>query len=101
MGEFVSLPVERPGAESCYHLYVVSSPERDALAEGLSQRGIGNRVYYAPPLHRQPGLADYAPDHPLPGSERYAAECLALPIGPALQRDQIEHVVRMVAEALR
>ena len=101
LGELVSLPVERPRAKACYHLYVVSTPKRDALAEGLSQRGIGNRVYYAPPLHRQPGLAAYAPDHPLPGSERYAAECLALPMGPALQRDQIEHVVAMVGETLR
>jgi dTDP-4-amino-4,6-dideoxygalactose transaminase len=100
LGELVRLPVETQGGESCFHLHVVATPDRDALAQGLSARGIGNRVYYAPPLHRQPGLSDYAPDHELPGADRFAAETLAIPMGPALEHREIEDVVSAAAEAL-
>jgi dTDP-4-amino-4,6-dideoxygalactose transaminase len=101
LGEVVDLPVETEGAESCYHLYVIATPEREVLSRGLTERGIGNRVYYTPPLHQQPGLAEFAPEAPLPGAERFAAECLALPMGQALERDQVELVVRSAADALQ
>jgi dTDP-3-amino-3,4,6-trideoxy-alpha-D-glucose transaminase len=101
LGDHVSLPNGTPGTEPCYHLYVVSTPERDALARGLAEREIGHRVYYTPPLHQQPGLAKFAPDRDLPGASRFAAECLALPMGPALERDELELVVRSVEQALQ
>jgi dTDP-4-amino-4,6-dideoxygalactose transaminase len=100
IGRLVAPQLQTAGAESCYHLYVVSTPSRDRLAEGLTRRGVGNRVYYDPPLHRQPSLARFAPTTALPGAERFAAESLALPIGPGLERDQIETVVEAVRASL-
>jgi dTDP-4-amino-4,6-dideoxygalactose transaminase len=101
LGELVGLPVETAGAESCYHLHVIATPERDSLAVALRDRGIGSRIYYVPPLHAQPGLSDYAPERALPGADQFAAETLAIPMGPALARDQIEEVVTAAAATLR
>jgi dTDP-4-amino-4,6-dideoxygalactose transaminase len=100
LGEIVEPPVETTGAACCYHLYVASTEERDALAKGLAERGIGNRIYYAPPLHEQPGLARFAPENPLPGAERFASQTLALPMGPALERQDVARVVESAAAVL-
>jgi len=96
-----SLPVETAGGESCYHLYVVRSPERDRLAERLAAAGVGARPYYSTPLHHQPGLRDFAPASPLPGVESAAAHSLALPMGPALTEEQVAEVSRVACEQPR
>ena len=97
LAEAVELPVETAGAESCYHLYVVCSDERDRLAERLGAAGIGARPYYTVPLHRQPALRDFAPTAPLPGVEAAASRSLALPMGPALSDDQVAEVARVAS----
>ncbi len=100
LGEHLALPLETPGGECCYHLYVVRTEDRDGLAEALGEREIGARAYYTVPMHRQPALADYAPGGALPGADAAADQCLALPIGPALtEKDAIE-VSAAVGEAL-
>ena len=93
--ETVELPVETAGGESCYHLYVVRSDERDKLAERLAAAGIGARPYYTTPLHRQPALSDFAPSVALPGVDTAAAQSLALPMGPALGDEQVAEVARV------
>jgi dTDP-4-amino-4,6-dideoxygalactose transaminase len=100
LGEVVELPSETPGAESCYHLYVIQSPERDLLAERLSAAGIGARVYYAVPVYRQPAMQHYASNLTLPGVESAAAQSLALPMGPDLREDQVAEVALAVQDAL-
>jgi dTDP-3-amino-3,4,6-trideoxy-alpha-D-glucose transaminase len=97
LGETVTLPTETAGAESCYHLYVVRSADRDQLAERLAAAGIGARAYYSTPLHQQPAMRGFAPPAALPGVESAAAESLALPMGPALSEQQAAEV----AEAAR
>lgn len=98
LGELVELPAETAGGECCYHLYVVRSPERERLREGLAAAGIESRAYYATPLHRQPALAPFAPAERLAVTEAFAAESLALPMGPALSEAQADEVVGAVAD---
>ncbi len=93
LGELVELPRETSGGESCYHLYVVLSEERDRLAADLAEAGVESRAYYTTPLHRQPAMEPYAPEQALPAAERVAATSLALPMGPALAEAQVAAVV--------
>jgi dTDP-4-amino-4,6-dideoxygalactose transaminase len=93
------LPVEAPGAESVYHLYVVRHPRRDRLREHLQARGVGTALHYPLPLHLQKcfaGLGHKAGDFPV--AERAAQGCLSLPIYPEMTDAQIEHVAAMIAE---
>jgi dTDP-4-amino-4,6-dideoxygalactose transaminase len=100
LGELVELPRESAGGESCYHLYVVLSEQRERLAAGLAEAGVESRAYYTTPLHRQPALARYAPERELPGVERAAARSLALPMGAALTQRQVAAVAAAAGAAL-
>jgi len=89
----IALPVEREYGEHVYHLFVVRTPLRDALAAFLRDRGILTLVHYPIVIPLQPAMAkfDYRPGA-CPVAERWAAECLSLPIYPELTHDQVEEV---------
>jgi dTDP-4-amino-4,6-dideoxygalactose transaminase len=96
-GTPLELPVERPGREHVYHLYIVRAPRRDALKAFLAERGIGTAIYYPIPVHLQGAYADlgYEPGA-FPETERAVAETLALPVFPGYTRDTIEYVAESV-----
>ncbi len=100
LSEQLTLPLETPGGESCYHLYVVRAPDRDTLCARLAAAGVGARAYYTTPLHRQPALRDFAPAGPLPAVESAAASSLALPMGPALGEAEVARVGDAVRDAV-
>lgn len=79
------LPRERPGARSAWHLYTVRTPDRDALASRLKEKGISTAIHYPRPIHLQPAMAP-AGGRPgdLPVSERLSREVLSLPLYPEL-----------------
>ena len=95
----VVTPFVRPGSRHVYHQYTVRVPgDRDALAQALSGRGIGTGVYYPVPIHRQPLYRDLGYTDHLPETERAVAECLSLPVHPALTRDDLDLIVEAVNE---
>jgi dTDP-3-amino-3,4,6-trideoxy-alpha-D-glucose transaminase len=100
LGELVGMPLQTAEAESCYHLFVVTTPERDQLQRDLAEAGIETRVYYTPVLPEQPALRAYGPQAPTPAAESYAGTALALPIGPSLSERQIRHVVATARASL-
>ena len=98
LGEVCELPADEPG--HVYHMYVVRTDERERLTAALDQAGIGWAAYYTTPLHLQPALAQLGYDQgSLPETERAARETLALPIWPAISRDQQERVVECLRAA--
>lgn len=84
------------GKDHVFHLYVVRSGARDALAAGLAVAGIGTAIHYPVPPHRQPAYREMQSTH-LPVAELLAGEVLSLPANPSLSEDQQERV----AEVLR
>jgi dTDP-4-amino-4,6-dideoxygalactose transaminase len=79
-------------------MYVVRTPERDRIAAGLREAGIGCAAYYRTPLHLQPVFASLGyTAGSLPETEQAARENLALPlwagIGEDVQRQVVEHVL--------
>lgn len=95
----VRTPRVADGAEHVFHQYTVRVARRDELASFLGARGIGHKVYYPVPLHRQECFASlgYA-EGSLPESERAAHEVLSLPIFPELADEQIAAVIAAVEE---
>jgi dTDP-4-amino-4,6-dideoxygalactose transaminase len=97
------LRIQRPtqGADHVYHLYVVRHERADELAAALQRPGIEvRRGYYAPPVHRQPGMSMWAEGVELPVTDRAAQTVLALPMGTRLSREQVREVVAAVRAAL-
>jgi dTDP-3-amino-3,4,6-trideoxy-alpha-D-glucose transaminase len=80
-----------------WHLYVVRTPEREALRAHLDAAGIQTLVHYPIPPHRQGAFAGTpAADAHLPLADALAAEVLSLPMGPHLTEAQQEHVIAAV-----
>jgi dTDP-4-amino-4,6-dideoxygalactose transaminase len=98
-GSTVTAPAIAPGNHSIYNQYVVRVPNRDAVKQQLSERGISTGIYYPMPLHLQPCfsyLGHIAGD--FPHSERACAEVLALPVYAELADEQVRHVARTLLE---
>ena len=99
LGEVCELPADEPG--HVYHVYVVSSPERDRIREHLARNGIASAAYYETPLHRQPALRSLGQaDDEFPVTERASRENLALPLWSGIGADVQEQVVAAVKEAV-
>ena len=94
------LPAERAGARHVYHLYVVRTPERDALARFLKERGIATGIHYPVPSHKQPAVETFDPPA-LPVTERIVSEILTLPMSAGHTDAEVDQVVTAVREFFR
>jgi dTDP-4-amino-4,6-dideoxygalactose transaminase len=98
LGE-IRRPLDRAGDEPVFHLYVIRTPQRDALLEALHADGIQAGIHYPFPVHRLQAYGHLAATSPrLDESEAWAAECLSLPMYPELVDAQISEVVRRVLD---
>lgn len=91
----LTLPIERLWAKHVYHLFVIRTPQREALRKHLEQQAIGTIIHYPIPPHEQGaysplGLAEAA----LPVAQRIHQEVLTLPAGPHLGPDDVERVLQ-------
>jgi dTDP-4-amino-4,6-dideoxygalactose transaminase len=96
----LGLPGEAAGAHHVYHLYVVRTPARDALAMFLKERGIATGVHYPVASHQQPALEQLTPVA-LPRTERIVKEILTLPISAGHTETEIDEVVGAIQEFFR
>jgi len=98
----VTLPYAPAGYRHAYHQYTVRVPggQRDRLSAGLTERGIGNRIYYPLPVHWQPYYRKLGYTCSLPEAERACQEVLSLPVHPALTPEELSRIVEAVNEIL-
>jgi len=85
--------------EHVFHQYTIRVVRRDELQKFLTDRKIGNAVYYPIPLHLQriyAGLGHRTGS--FPNAEQAAAEVVSLPMFPELREEQIERVAKTIAE---
>jgi dTDP-4-amino-4,6-dideoxygalactose transaminase len=93
----LGLPGERPAARHVYHLYVVRTPRRAALAGFLTARGIQTGIHYPVPTHRQPAVERLGAPA-LPATERLVEEILTLPLSAGHTEAEIDAVVAAVRQ---
>jgi dTDP-4-amino-4,6-dideoxygalactose transaminase len=96
IGDRVALPVEMSYGEHAYHLFVVRTPHRDALAAHLKSNGVGTAIQYPTPIHLQSAYRVLGTPGSFPASEQLAREILSLPIYPELPLDDVEAIARAV-----
>ncbi len=101
LGTRVQTPPERAWAEPVYHMFVVRSRQRDALARALAAAGIGTGIHYPVPNHMQPAVASRFGKLPaLPRTEALVGEILSLPIYGELPLAEVDYVGAQVAKFL-
>lgn len=95
---FASAPVrfqqDTPGAESAFHLFVVTLPKRDRVAEELKKRGVPTGIHYPIPVHLQPSMRDVSPnaEGTLLTTERLALNILSLPMCPTMSITDVDDI---------
>jgi perosamine synthetase len=93
----VRAPVVAANATHVYHQFTVIVPEgadRDGMMKRLNERGVGVRVYYPLPVHRQPVMQQLGYDKfDLPVTENLTQRVFSLPVHPFLSPDDLERIV--------
>lgn len=99
-------PIARSGAcEAAWHIYPVlvdfaaAGISRARVMADLRAAGIGSQVHYIP-VHLQPYYRRRYGDLHLPGSERYYARTLSLPLFAGMTEDDVDRAVDALADAL-
>ncbi|MFT4176290.1 MAG: DegT/DnrJ/EryC1/StrS family aminotransferase [Luteolibacter sp.] len=89
----VTVPRVANGNTSVWAQYTILSPERDAFAQRLKDKGIPSVSYYSVPLHLQPVFAHlgHKPGD-FPVAEKVAEQGISLPMNPYLKEEEIELV---------
>ena len=98
------IPGREPNSTHVFHQYTlrVIGADRDALREGLAERGIPAMIYYPVPLHQQKAYLDPRyKDGDFPVAEKLAACVLSLPMHTELDQEQLEYIVTNVLELIR
>lgn len=84
------------GEAHAYHLFVVTTDHRDALAAHLKSRGIGTGVHYPAPVHLNPAFSRYGRPGQCPVAEANAKRILSLPMFPEMTDAEVDEVVAAV-----
>jgi len=80
-----------------WHLFVITTKERDRLRQHLLDNEIQSQVHYPVPPHKQQCYGDYN-SLSLPIAERIANEVLSLPISPVMSKGDVQRVARSVSD---
>lgn len=95
----VTLPVEAEKAKHVHHLFVIRSPERDALQTYLKEQGIFTGIHYPIPIHLQKAFAFLGykvGDFPV--TEQAVNEILSLPMFAELTDEEIVRITDTIKE---
>ena len=98
-GTSLTLPTALPGYRHIYHLYVVETPERDALQAYLQERGVTALTHYPIAIHQQEGYP-WGRGARISGSlkhtEKSAAQVLSLPMYPELTAEAAQVTIEAI-----
>jgi len=91
------LPYVPDWAEPVWHLFVIRHPRRDQLREHLSGKGIGTLIHYPVPPHLQGAYRELRfGGGSFPITEAIHREVLSLPMGPHLDDNSVDEIIREV-----
>jgi dTDP-4-amino-4,6-dideoxygalactose transaminase len=98
-GDYI-VPTVPQGRDHVWHQFVMRFPgERQAVIDGLTERGVGTLIYYPVPIHRQAYLQAFVPgasELDLPVTNRLSDEVLAIPVHPKLSEADLATIVGAV-----
>ncbi len=93
LGNLVITPKERANGEAVYHMYVIRTKNRDALAAYLAEKGIETGIHYPTAVHQQPSITALYNDLPtLENTENWIRDILSLPVHGQLSAEDVDYV---------
>ncbi|MBI2022999.1 DegT/DnrJ/EryC1/StrS family aminotransferase [Candidatus Giovannonibacteria bacterium] len=94
----IILPHVSPDCKHVFHQYTIRITKhckmtRDEFSKYLSEKGIGNAVFYPKPLHLVPHIVRAAGKYSLPIVEQMVKEVLSLPVHPGVSDKDITYII--------
>jgi dTDP-4-amino-4,6-dideoxygalactose transaminase len=84
-------------ADSVFHLFVITTKDRELLIKHLESNNINPGFHYPIPCHLQNAYKylNYKTGD-FPFSEYLADHCISLPMFPELTNDEVDHVINAI-----
>ncbi|WP_089321190.1 DegT/DnrJ/EryC1/StrS family aminotransferase [Pontibacter ummariensis] len=90
----IQLQVQPDWVESVYHLFVVTTADRDGLLKYLNEKSIFPGLHYPVPCHLQKAYAHLGyKEGDCPNAEYLANHCLSLPMYAELKDEDVAYVI--------
>lgn len=93
-------PYVEPHNRSVFAQYTIEVPDRAAVRQFMSSRGIPTAVHYPVPLHRQPAYSAAGAGRRFPMAEEVAQRVMSLPMHAYLKEKDQRRVVTALRDAL-
>jgi len=93
----IKMQAQPEWADSIYHLFVVTTEDRDRFVKHLDENNIVAAYHYPVPCHLQKAYANlgYKPGD-MPNSEYLASHCVSLPMFAELTDAEVDQVINAV-----
>lgn len=93
----ITMQVQPESAESVFHLFVVTTPDRDGLIQYLNSKNIFPGLHYPVPCHLQKAYTSLGyKNGDCPNSEYLASHCLSLPMYAELTDEEVDYVIETI-----
>jgi dTDP-4-amino-4,6-dideoxygalactose transaminase len=91
----IKMQVQPKGHDSIFHLFVITTEDRDGLIKYLNEKNIFPGLHYPVPCHLQKAYAGLGyKKGDFPNSEYLAEHCLSLPMYAELSDEDVEYVIK-------
>jgi dTDP-4-amino-4,6-dideoxygalactose transaminase len=93
----IKLQFQPDNTDSVYHLFVITTDDRDGLMKYLNENGINPGLHYPVPCHLQKAYLHLGyKEGDCPHSEYLAAHCVSLPMYAELTNEQVDKVIEVL-----
>jgi dTDP-4-amino-4,6-dideoxygalactose transaminase len=90
----ITMQVQPDWAGSIYHLFVITTEDRDGLMKYLNENNIYPGLHYPVPCHLQKAYTGLGyKEGDCPNAEYLASHCLSLPMYAELSDDDVQYVI--------
>ena len=91
----IKMQVQPKGHDSVFHLFVITTEDRDGLIKFLNEKNIFPGLHYPVPCHLQKAYASLGyKNGDFPNSEYLAEHCLSLPMYAELTDEEVGYVIQ-------
>jgi dTDP-4-amino-4,6-dideoxygalactose transaminase len=91
----VEIPYVIENVKHVYHQYTIKCNKRKMLVNNLKKNQIGFGIYYPKPLHYYRHLKEFGHGD-LKNSEKCSETVLSIPVHPALKKQDLEKIVKII-----
>ncbi len=98
----IKTPYVSPKVKHVFHQYTIRTEKisNKNFSDELTKKGIGNKIYYPVPIHKQNLYLNLGYKENLPEAELASKQVLSLPVHPLVSKDDLNLIVNSIKEVI-